>query len=287
MITWTRLPGSFGVEVTLDPSGPIASEAAETLRGLMRSHGLLVFRGQPIDGPAQRRITACFGRVSCDSTGQPMEMHVSNTRQSSAPQGELIFHYDYAYDPEPIEFVSLYGEQIAPGATPTLFASSATVLDRLPAGLRARLEGLTALNACFMDRSAPADERLATPVERIPLGQPGWGAKDWRNVQSLIWRNRAGVPSLYACIQHTVRIMELPIGESDALLAALFEQIYAPEHVYAHHWREGDLVVWDNITVQHCRPAPNDRPRTLRRYEVSEIDLTEQYLAIGRASGYV
>jgi len=106
-------------------------------------------------------------------------------------------------------------------------------------------------------------------------------------VQKLVWENRAGVPWLYACLQHTVRIMELPIAESDALLAELFGYLYAPRHLYTQEWREGDLVIRDNITVQHCRPAPNDAPRSLRRYEVSDIDPTEQYLAIGRANGYV
>lgn len=281
------LPASFGLEVELDLTRePTAAEAAE-LRRLMAEHGLLVFRGRLLDGPQQMRAIACFGRVSQDGSGKPMEMHVSNRQQSSAPTGELIFHYDYAYDPDPITFISLYGEEIGEGATPTLFASSTRVLDRLPADLKQRVAGLTALNACFMDRAAPAEERAAMTADRIPRGEPGWSAKDWRNVQRLVWENRAGVPSLYACLQHTVRVMELPIVESDALLAELFSYLYAPEHVYTHDWREGDLVIWDNITVQHCRPTPNDVPRSLRRYEVSDIDLTEQYLAIGRANGYV
>jgi len=84
-----------------------------------------------------------------------------------------------------------------------------------------------------------------------------------------------------------MRIMELPIGESDALLAELFDYLYAPQNIYTHDWQPGDLVVWDNITVQHCRPKPNDVPRTLRRYEVSDIDLTEPYLAVGRANKLV
>ena len=65
-------------------------------------------------------------------------------------------HYDYAYDRNPTEFISLYGEEIAPGATPTRFASSARALDLVPATLRAAIEKRHALHACFMDRAAPA-----------------------------------------------------------------------------------------------------------------------------------
>jgi taurine dioxygenase len=286
MVKATRLPASFGAEVHPDSGQGVDADAAE-LRALMVEHGLLVFRGQPLAGAQQKDVAACFGRVSCDSAGQPMEMHVSNRRQSSAPNGELIFHYDYAYDPEPITFISLYGEDIEQGCTPTLFASSARPLDRLPPTLRSRIDGLTALQACFMDRTAPASERAALDGERTARGQPGWGPGDWRNVQQLVWRNGTGTESLYACLQHTVRIMELPIAESDALLEELFAYLYAPENIYTHHWRAGDLVVWDNITVQHCRPSPNDKARTLRRYEVSDIDLTEQYLAVGRANNFL
>ena len=265
---------------------PSDAEAAE-LRRLMTEHGLLVFRGHTLTGDQQRLATACFGRVSEDEDGKPLQMHVSNRRESSAPIGELIFHYDYAYDPDPIEFISLYGEEIGDGATPTLFASSTRALDILPGELKSRISGYTALQACFMDRAAPTGERAAMNADCIPRGQPGWSAKDWRNVQKLIWENRAGVPALYACVQHTVRIMELPIDESDALLKKLFGYIYTPANVYTHSWQEGDLVVWDNRTVQHCRPAPNDVARTLRRYEVSDEDLTKDYLAIGRTNKFV
>jgi taurine dioxygenase len=287
MIATVRLPARFGVAVDFDMrKAPTPAEASE-LRDLMAEHGLLLFRGRQLTGEQQMRAAACFGRVSCDGSGRPMEMHVSNTRQSSAPAGELIFHFDYAYDPDPITFISLYGEEIFEGGTPTLFASSATALEALPAGLRQRLETLTALHLCVMDRAAPAAERRAMTGERIERGRPGWGPKDWRNVRGLVWQNQVGVKSLYACLQHTMRLMELPIGESDALLDELFDYLYAPQNVYTHVWQAGDLVVWDNITVQHCRPKPNDVPRTLRRYEVSDIDLTEQYLAVGRANNLV
>ncbi|HTJ65618.1 MAG TPA: TauD/TfdA family dioxygenase [Alphaproteobacteria bacterium] len=287
MIATARLPATFGVEVDFDlRQAPTPAEAAE-LRNLMAEHGLLLFRGHTLTGAEQMGAAACFGRVSCDGGGRPMEMHVSNTRQSSAPAGELIFHYDYAYDPDPITVISLYGEEIGAGSTPTLFASSAKAFDALPPRLRHQVETLSALHLCVMDRAAPAAERAAMTGARIERGQPGWGPKDWRNIRPLVWQSQAGVKSLYACLQHTMRIMELPIGESDALLAELFDHLYAPKNVYTHDWQPDDLVVWDNITVQHCRPKPNDVPRTLRRYEVSDIDLTEQYLAVGRANKFL
>ena len=88
-------------------------------------------------------------------------------------------------------------------------------------------------------------------------------------------------------MQHTDRIVGVPRAESDALLAEIYAHLYADEAVYEHRWLPGDLVIWDNLSVQHARPEPNDQPRTLRRFHVSDTDLTLQYLEVGRKHGYV
>ena len=287
MVQATRLAASFGVAVDMDVGRPLDADQAVELRGLINVHGLLVFNGQRLTADQQRDVTACFGRIACGEDGAPKELYVSNRRRSDAPDGELIFHYDYAYDPNPTEIIGLYGYAVDEGATPTLFASSARVLDALPADLMQRLHGLTGLHACFLDRSAAPETRAAFADDGVPRGEPGWNAKDWKCAHPLIWHNKSGVPSLFACIQHTVRVLDLPIAESDALLATLFGYLYAPENIYEHCWKPDDLVIWDNRTVQHCRPKPNDVARTLRRFEVLDEDINDAYLAIGRANGFL
>jgi taurine dioxygenase len=272
--------------VSLDLSQP-AGDVAAKLRALMTAHGLLLFRGQDLTADQHREAVACFGRIACGEDGNPKEMYVSNRRRSDAPDGELIFHYDYAYDRNPTEFIGLYGLEIADGATPTLFASSAAVLNALPADLKRQIDGYQALHACFLDRAAPDEIRVAVADDAVPRGQPDWNARDWKCSHPLVWSNKAGVPSLFACVQHTVRILGLPIAESDALLDSLFGYLYAPANVYDHRWREGDLVIWDNRTVQHCRPTPTEAARTLRRFEVLDEDINDAYLAIGRANKFL
>ena len=271
----------------MDLDRPLGTAEAAELRALMTAHGLLVFRGQNLDADRHREAVACFGRIACGEDGLPKEMYVSNRRRSDAPDGELIFHYDYAYDRNPTEFIGLYGQEIADGATPTLFASSAAVLSTIPDTLKQQIEGRTALHACFLDRGAPNEIRVAVADDAIPRGGPGWGAKDWKCSHPLVWSNKDGVPSLFACVQHTVRVLGLPIDESDALLEAIFSYLYAPANVYEHRWQEGDLVVWDNRTVQHCRPTPTEAARTLRRFEVLDEDINDAYLAIGRANKFL
>ena len=46
--------------------------------------------------------------------------------------------------------------------------------------------------------------------------------------------------------------------------------MYAPDNVYEHTWQVGDLLVWDNLALQHARDAVNGR-RTLRRVPVGTV----------------
>ena len=48
--------------------------------------------------------------------------------------------------------------------------------------------------------------------------------------------------------------------ESQALIEALADHIIKPEFIYQHTWQQGDLVVWDNCTVQHRAVQDYDLP---------------------------
>ena len=51
----------------------------------------------------------------------------------------------------------------------------------------------------------------------------------------------------------TTELEGLPSDESEQILNDLFDVLYAPENSFEHDWRAGDLVVWDNLAVQHAR----------------------------------
>ena len=181
----------------------------------------------------------------------------------------------------------MYGLLVEGDVTPTLFTSSSQVLGRLPERLLEALQGRKAAHACFLFSPERPTERNCEPEALIARGQPGWGPLHYWTRHPLIWQNATGSPSLFACLQYTDRILGLPRAESDALLAEIYALLYAEEAVYEHRWQPGDLVIWDNITVQHARPEPNDLPRSLRRFHISDVEITLDYLKIGREHGYV
>jgi alpha-ketoglutarate-dependent taurine dioxygenase len=284
----TPLDAPFGALLHLETDAALREDGRDELRRLFTQHGLLVVREGRLPADRQIELLSALGRVEPDLQGRPMQMEVTNQHaQSTAPDGELVFHFDYAYDPMPIPAISMYGLVIAEGATPTLFASSATVLERLPPPLVDMLRSREAAHACFLNRPDRPGERSIEPEPVIARGEAGWGPDHYWAHHPVIGRNPAGVETLFVCLQHTDRILGMPREESDAILAELYAALYDPAHVYEHAWRRDDLVLWDNLSVQHARPEPNDLPRTLRRFHVSDSDLTEDYVRVAREHGFM
>jgi alpha-ketoglutarate-dependent taurine dioxygenase len=78
---------------------------------------------------------------------------------------------------------------------------------------------------------------------------------------------RTGRTMLYVSQMMTREIVGLPSEESEELLETLFSYLYDPAHSWQHDWRKCDLVVWDNLAVQHARPnvSLEGPARTLRK----------------------
>jgi alpha-ketoglutarate-dependent taurine dioxygenase len=64
----------------------------------------------------------------------------------------------------------------------------------------------------------------------------------------------------------TSHIVELPEDEGEALLQELFSYLYRDENIYSHVWQNDDIIIWDNLAVQHRRSRDmGTGPRHLRR----------------------
>jgi alpha-ketoglutarate-dependent 2,4-dichlorophenoxyacetate dioxygenase len=74
-----------------------------------------------------------------------------------------------------------------------------------------------------------------------------------------------GRKSLYLA-SHAGAIVGWPVPEARAFLRDLVEHATQRQFVYAHTWRVGDLVMWDNRQVMHrARPFPAHEARDMRR----------------------
>jgi taurine dioxygenase len=259
-----RMLTPFGVEA--DPDlilRPTEAGNAE-LRRQFNEQGLVVFkRLEPMSMERQMEVCRIFGPV----LDNPWEnMLVSNTR----PDGflgaqQLLWHHDLPYLPRPYIGGSLHALEAEPGTTSTHFASGLRGWDRLSQELRAWIEGRNALHV----KQKVFDQR-----NRLADLEPG----DVCAVHAVVRRQRAtGEPYVFVSEDLTDCIIGLSPEDSDALLEALFAVLYAPGETYEHHWDVGDLVVWDNETVQHARGDVGSAARTLQRVSIAEIGYNDMY----------
>jgi alpha-ketoglutarate-dependent taurine dioxygenase len=259
-----KLTPGFGAEVKgLDPHEPFDDDTRRALRQLFDEHGLLVFPGLDITWDEQAKIAdTMIGEqrpIAGTDKGDLGDFYVSNKEPGgNAPFGRLLFHCDMMWHPAPFQVLSLYGAEVGQPAVPTAFTSAAATWDRLPAELKARVEGLHAVHNTGQQARGGDDDDLLKPQRRQEqmtttlVGAP---------------HPRTGRTILYISQMNTSEIVELPADESEALLEELFGYLYDPAHLYEHPWQQGDLALWDNLAIQHSRPnvALDGPARTLRK----------------------
>ena len=265
------LTPEFGAEIEgLDPHAPLDDEQCRVLRRAFDDRGLLVFRGLDLDVNEQAALAGTLigetGSAGGDAPEDPEEaaptraMFVSNKAPGgNAPYGRLLFHSDMMWSDTPFQVLTLYGVDVEQPAVPTAFVSMGRAWDTLPEDLRARVDGLHALHITGQQaRGGDDDEELLQPIREHAQS----------TTTSVGHRHpRTGRTQLYVSQMMTREIVELPAEESEALLEELFAHLYDPAHVWEHEWRNGDLVAWDNLAIQHARSDVRiDGPaRTLRK----------------------
>jgi alpha-ketoglutarate-dependent taurine dioxygenase len=267
-LTITKLAPAIGAEVSgIDLARPLDAASVGALRRAWHAHGVLLVRGQALAEADQIRYGEYFGVLGTALSesrivpAHPAVMFVSNIRKNGElighlPDGEMFFHSDQCYLATPPAGTMLYGMEVPSSGGNTLFAGMYAAYDALPAAMKARLDGLEALNAYDLKNSA-------TRRGAMPDDAP-------RHVHPVICVHPAtGRKALYVNRLMTQHIVGMDAAESDALLAALFDHQEQRQFVYEHVWRVGDVILWDNRCALHARTDfdPGER-RLLRRITV-------------------
>jgi alpha-ketoglutarate-dependent taurine dioxygenase len=278
-LQFSRLPDApFGLEVRgiswLRPD----ADTVRLLTAALRRFLLLVFRGQPTPSESQLDdFFRAFGRLVLDTEdgrahysghrnlGGPasalakemvayQHRDVANTGSTyydPGPEGasELVWHNDQSHRPM-LKVVSvLEALQVDEGVVPTEFRDTYTAYETLSRSQRNDLEHRQVIY--FDPRLPPPDEmpRLADAMHPVFTAHPHTG-------------RRAVFVNDFAD-----RIAGIDRADSDPLLAGLRSHLATDAPRYAHQWITGDIVVWDNIGVQHRRdPVRGGLRRHMRQY---------------------
>lgn len=262
-LTTRTLTRHIGTEITgIDLRDEIDPQTVAELKSLLDSRHLLFFPGQGLSPEEQIAFMELFGTVTSDGAGESLHGYISNRRLDSGVHADaaLLWHSDNGWSPAPTHFIALGGEKVVGRLAPTLFASAVRAAEELPQALRERIAGLQTIN---MANLAPADEgdvtRSRVPVPELRRVWDAVPADDYyypRWTYPMLWRHpRTGVELLPVYEDFSVCIEGMTPADSEDIYQSVFRVLYDTDHVYDHHWQQDDLVIWDNIALQHGRPA--------------------------------
>lgn len=265
------LSPALGVEIIgLDAREPISDARVAALRSALDEHGVILLRGQRLDPEQHIAFSRRFGALQEVAQKQyqmrdrPFIYVIGNVEEDGRPIGDpsvgRVWHSDQSFLPHPAIGSLLLGVECPPEGAETLFANMYKAYDALPPELQRRIERLHAVHSF--------SEYYEALRGRDPTQPP---LTDNRRAlypdvsHPLVRRNpRTGRKALYINPGYATGIVELPGAEGERLLAELCAHAVAEPFVYAHRWRNGDLLFWDNLAVNH-KGTPFDTARFVRR----------------------
>lgn len=268
----------FAAEVRgVEAGRPLSPAVRDALARAVGRFAVVVLRGQSLDDERQIAFAREFGEPEINigvhrPSGErrltrPEMADVSNVTPAGEVQaredrrrmfnlGNMLWHTDSSFRKPSGCLSFLYAHAVPSRGGETEFADLRAAYEALGPGMRETVEGLRAVHSILHSRATlgftdfSEAERAALP----PVVQP------------LVRRHpESGRKTLYLA-SHASHIVGWPVPEGRLLLLDLTEFATRREFVFVHHWRAGDLVIWDNrCTLHRGRPYPHEERRDLRR----------------------
>ena len=289
----TPLHPLFAAEVSgLDLRQTPGPDLCDAIHRAMDRYAVLVFRGQRLDDDQQMAFGEALGPL--EQTRGVVDVHkqrlkhqqmadISNIdldgkllgaddRRRMFNLGNQLWHSDSSFKATPAKYSMLHARMVPPEGGDTEFADMRAAWDALPAKMQAKIRDMVTEHSLIFSRGQ--------------LGFTDYTEQERRDFapvpQRLVrWHPGSQRHSIYLS-SHIGRIVGWPVPEAMALIRQLLEHATQRAFVYAHHWRQWDLVVWDNRSTMHrARPYEDHTyPRDMRRVTLMDVAPTlEQQMA--------
>ena len=284
-------PGFVGEVSGIDITAPLDPGQVAALEAGMDRYAVLVFHDQHLTDEQQMAFTRNFGAIEDARGGNitrpeqqrlPKGMNdVSNLGQDNRPLarddrrrlfnlGNQLWHSDSSFRAVPAKYSLLSCRLPATSGGNTEFADMRAAYDALDEATRAEIAPLICEHSLMYSRGSLGFTELSEE-ERAAF----------RPVRQSLVRTHpvSGRKSLYLS-SHIGTIVGWPRPEAMAFIRDLAEHATQPRFVYVHHWRQWDLVMWDNRQTMHRVRRFDDRqPRDMRRTTVAGDAPTAEQLA--------
>ena len=263
----------FGAEISgIDLKSPISDAEFEALHEAVDVHGVAFIRGQFLEDAALVAFAKRFGPLevplkrdqyggvdkqvtmlaNVDDEGNVIK---PDDRHAVYMKGNLLWHSDSSFKPVPCTYSLLAAHEVPTEGGSTEFADARACYDdwQGPYGetTKEELEDLVCEHSIIYSRtcivgdifSEEEKKEFAPPQQPLVRTHPRTGRK------------------IYYIGSHCSHVIGWPVEKGRALVRELTGFCVRPEHIYAHNWQAGDVVIWDNRSVLHRGRTYNPEQR--------------------------
>ena len=284
-------PLAIGAEILgLDLACIEHAETRASLYADWMDHGVLVFRDLPVTNAEHLALSRVFGDLELHplpeirNAEEPLLMDLGGKKATRAfvydgdklRVDRIAWHRDTAYTVEIAKGAMLRVVERPAEGGQTDFCDTAKAYDALSPEFKKRIAGLEfkatlVLDQMFMRLGTTWQTLRPATEEECPGSKHNVPLDALKRyppvVHPLVIRHpESGRECIYVSPTYLDAILGLDEAESDALLRAIVDHTLSPEFCYRHHWRENDLVLWDNRRMLHAATGyhPKYRRRGLR-----------------------
>ncbi len=250
-----RLAPAIGAElIGIDFSRDIDDTTFAMVYDAFLTYGVLLFGVQDLTPARQVAFARRFGEVQIHvmnqyhADGFPELYRLSNLDEHGNPNGRhpdkgtLAWHTDGSWRPVTGQATIIYSEIVPETGGETHFCDMVEAYERLSPEWKARIAGLRAVHNLDFSRTrrhgedpmTEAQKRATPPVDHpVVRTHPETGRK---------------------CIflgDHAEHILGMDYDAGRALIEELNALAIHADLSYEHHWKPGEMLVWDNRRLQH------------------------------------
>jgi len=249
---------SIGAEVLELDVKQITPAQADAIKELVYEHKLVIFRNQNLKEQQYLEFAQKIGTPQIypqDNYHHPdyPEIFVSSNLLKDGEKFGVrgtgrYWHTDCAFLDEPLPFTMLYPIIIPKSTRETYYLDMEQVYQKLPAHLRMYVEGK------YLKHEAKWRYKVQKwDIDRAIIDIMHDFEQRFPAVQhpAIITHPVTNKKILYMSSGFTTGIVGLDYETNQKVLPELLSFVERDEHIHKHQWEDGDLLLWENRTLNH------------------------------------
>jgi taurine dioxygenase len=284
-------PEHIGAEVVDIDITLVDAVEVEIIKQLVYEHKLVVFRGQ---NPNEEQYLEFAQKIGVPQIYPQENYHHPDYPEifvsSSIPKDGIKFgvsgtgrywHTDCAFLDQPLPLTMLYPQVLPNSIRETYYIDMQQVYKKLPANLRSYIDGKYLIHEGkwrYKVQEWDIDKSITELLDDFEKKFPP--AKH----PAVITHPVTHAKILYMSQGFTTRIKGLDYEKNQEVLRELLSFIQRDDHIHTHLWQDGDILLWDNRTLNHMASTVPKGEKSIS-YRIGIYDSLPFYLPSLISSG--